>query len=228
MFDKRNSSDQTSTLRFSPTAWAKLVFLRDYGPTEVGGFGIAAADDLLYVEDVALVRQSCTGMSVAFDDDSVADFFDRQVDQGRKIEQFARIWVHTHPGNCPRPSGTDEATFSRVFGRNAWAVMFILAQDGQNYGRLRFGVGPGGSVTLATAVDYSRPFGGSDYGVWEDEYLANVEAAEPTFLKTHPDTLTCRNALTDDLSLVNPESWSFFDHDDLGEFHEIQEAVHGH
>ena len=26
-------------LRFSPTAWAKLLFLRDAGDTEIGGFG---------------------------------------------------------------------------------------------------------------------------------------------------------------------------------------------
>ncbi len=32
------------TLRLSPTAWAKLLFLRDLGETEVGGFGIAAAE----------------------------------------------------------------------------------------------------------------------------------------------------------------------------------------
>jgi hypothetical protein len=105
--------------------------------------------------------------------------------------------------------------------------MFILAQDGQSYGRLRFGVGPGGSVTLATAVDYSRPFAGSNYGVWEEEYLANVDAAESAFLKTQPDMLTSGNALADDLSLLNPESWSFFDHDDFGEFPEFQEAAHG-
>ena len=37
-------------LRFRPTAWAKLLFLRDAGPTEVGGFGISAPDDLLLVE----------------------------------------------------------------------------------------------------------------------------------------------------------------------------------
>ena len=27
------------TLRFTPTAWAKLLFLGDRGPTEIGGFG---------------------------------------------------------------------------------------------------------------------------------------------------------------------------------------------
>ena len=30
-------------LRLSPTAWAKLLYLRDAGDSEVGGFGISAA-----------------------------------------------------------------------------------------------------------------------------------------------------------------------------------------
>ena len=80
--------------------------------------------------------------------DSVADFFDRQIDLGRRPEQFARIWVHTHPGKSPEPSGTDEATFARVFGRSEWAFMFILARGGQAYARLRYNVGPGADVKL--------------------------------------------------------------------------------
>jgi hypothetical protein len=212
-------------LRFSPTAWAKLVFLRDYGDTEVGGFGISAPDDLLYIEDVALVGQTCTGMSVAFDDASVADFFDGQVDQGRKIEQFARIWVHTHPGNCPRPSSTDEETFSRVFGRNDWSVMFILAQDGQSYARLHFGVGPGGSVIIPAAVDYSRPFSCSDYGAWEEEYLANVQALEPVLMEKQPGILAAGSLFDDRLGLANPENRPFFDDDDFWNFLECREEA---
>ena len=38
-------------LRFSPTAWAKLLFFRDRGDCEIGGFGITGADDLLRIED---------------------------------------------------------------------------------------------------------------------------------------------------------------------------------
>ena len=88
-------------LRLTPYAWAKLLHLRDLGETEVGGFGISAADDLLLVEDVCSVRQQCTPVTVKFDDEAVADYFDRQVDQGLTPEQFGRIWIHTHPGNCP-------------------------------------------------------------------------------------------------------------------------------
>ena len=103
-------------LRFTPTAWAKLLLLRDYGETEVGGFGITACVDLLLVEDVQLVRQVCSFAHVAFNDESVADYFDQQVDAGRRPEQFARIWVHTHPGDCPLPSMTDEKSAPDVSG----------------------------------------------------------------------------------------------------------------
>ncbi len=163
------------SLRLSPTAWAKLLFLRDLGDTEVGGFGIAAADDLLYVEDVQLVRQECTAVSVVFDDEAVADFFDRQVDRGLRPEQFARVWVHSHPGHCAEPSIVDEETFSRVFGKSDWAVMFILARGGQTCAELSFHIGPGGSTLIPVSVDYSRPFAGSDQPGWKREYQANVQ-----------------------------------------------------
>lgn len=161
-------------MRFSPTAWAKLLYLRDRGETEVGGFALAPAGDLLFVEDVQLVRQECTITTVAFDDEAVADFFDWQVDRGLRPEQFGRIWVHTHPGDCPEPSLTDERTFERVFSNVQWAVMFILARGGQSYARLTFNVGPGGAMTIPTCVDYRAPFGASDAARWEEEYQANV------------------------------------------------------
>lgn len=134
---------------------------------------------MLLVEDIQLVRQVCTWASVAFHDDSVADFFDRQVDQGRRPEQFGRVWVHTHPGDCPRPSGTDEATFDRVFGRSEWALMFIIACGGASYARLRFNVGPRAEIEIPVEVDYSRSFAGSHHQAWENEYLANVQQQEP-------------------------------------------------
>ncbi len=128
---------------------------------------------------------------MAFEDESVADFFDSQVDRGLKPEQFARIWVHTHPGDSPQPSMTDEDTFARVFGRSDWALMFILARGGQTYARLRFNVGPGGELEIPVDVDFDQPFGGSDHAAWEQEYVANVQA--PTPFNDHPRLL--RNVL---------------------------------
>ena len=114
---QRTPCPDQPTLRFSPTAWAKLLYLRDRGQTEVGGFGIAAGDDLLRIEDVQLVRQVSSVASVVFDDEAVADFFDRQVDEGRRPQQFGRIWIHTHPGDCPQPSMTDEESAPDVSGQ---------------------------------------------------------------------------------------------------------------
>jgi hypothetical protein len=157
-------------LRFTPYAWSKLLFLRDLGDTEVGGFGISSITDLLLVEDVRLVTQRCTSVTVRFEDEAVADFFDEQVDLRLKPEQFGRIWLHTHPGNCPRPSCTDEETFERCFGSSDWAVMGIVACGGDAYARLRFRAGPGGQLVVLVEVDYRQPFEGSDQRVWRDEY----------------------------------------------------------
>jgi hypothetical protein len=54
-----------------------------------------------------------------------------------------------------RDSGTDEATFHRVFGGCDWAVMAILGRTGNTYARLRFNAGPGGSLILPVGVDWA-------------------------------------------------------------------------
>ena len=161
-------------LRFTPWAWAKLVFLRDLGPTEVGGFGISAEDDLLLIEDICLVRQRCSSVTVQFADDAVADFFDEMVDRGLPPERFARVWIHTHPGNSASPSCVDEETFVRSFGRSDWALMFILAQGGQTTARLRFHVGPGGDCELPVDVDFSCDFDAPNRAAWKEEYQRSV------------------------------------------------------
>lgn len=166
-------------MRFSPTAWAKLLLLRDAGSTEIGGFGLATADDLLRVEDIILVGQLCTATHVEFDDESVADYFDAQVDAGRRPEEFARIWVHTHPGASAEPSRTDEVTFAQAFGSADWAVMFILSRCGQAYARLRYNLGPGLDHTLTVEVDFRRSFAGSEAQQWLAEYERCVRAELP-------------------------------------------------
>lgn len=210
-------------LRFSPTAWAKLLFLRDAGETEIGGFGIAPADDLLFVEDVRLVAQSADWAHVDFDDQSVADFFDDQVDAGLQPRQFFRLFMHTHPGDSPQPSRTDEETFARVFGGCDWAVMFILARGGTCYARLRYNVGPGLDVELPVDVDYSRPFEASDPERWREEYLASIHVPppEPPRRKARQDPALS----SPDAGFVDDwwrDAWAdYFDYD-------REEAAHGY
>ena len=145
----------------------------------MGGFGISDPKQLLCVQDVRLIRQQCTAVTVEFDDEAVADYFDTQVDQGRTPEQFARLWIHTHPGDCALPSGTDEETFARCFGSADWAVMFILAAGGAVYARLQMNVGPCVSVRLNVDVDFESEFAATDHADWDREYDACVSERDP-------------------------------------------------
>jgi proteasome lid subunit RPN8/RPN11 len=215
--ETRRRSRRRPRLRFSPTAWSKLLLLRDKGPTEVGGFGIAPAGDLLYVEDIQLVQQTCTSISIAFDDSAVAEFFDDQIDAGRRPEQVGRIWIHTHPGDSAQPSHVDEDTFKRVFGPCDWAVMFILAREGETYCRLRFRAGPGGAFEIPVQVDFQEPFAGSNFEVWAGEYDTTVRKAE--FALTRLSQLGSLAAAVDADDLFD----SFFGTFDLERGHDFYE-----
>jgi proteasome lid subunit RPN8/RPN11 len=170
-------------LIFAPLAWLKLQFFCHLGDTEIGGFGIAAKDDLLYVEEFITVRQHTSSVTAAMDDEAVADFTDRCVDAGIAPQRFLRVWCHTHPGSSPLPSGTDEDTFARVFGACDWAVMFILSRTANTFCRLSFNVGPGSAVEIPVAVDWSAwpailtdpQFSmASLVAGWHQEFTANI------------------------------------------------------
>lgn len=164
-------------LTFSPRGWLKWQYLCHCGPTEIGAFGLSKDSDLLYVDDLIVLKQSATAVSVAFDDAAVADLFDEMADAGIPSNRFSRIWLHTHPGASVTPSGVDEETFRRVFGANDWAVMGILGRTGRTSARLRFNSGPGGALEIPTAVDWgSWPAFAESYDLqlsvehWREEY----------------------------------------------------------
>ena len=193
----RTIDKERLSLRFSPTAWAKLLYFRDKSDNEVGGFGITDPDDLLFVREFITVKQEVTPISVSFDDSAVADFFDTQVDLGRKPEQFARIWLHSHPGDSPEPSGIDQDTFERVFGNCQWAVLFVVARDNNTYAKLSFNVGPGGQVLIPTEIDYDLDFNGSDHELWDTEFANNVKATEWLSGRPVKDNSATEHNLTD-------------------------------
>ena len=190
---------------FSPLAWLKLQWFCHAGPTEVGGFGISAEHDLLYVENLVTVKQYATPVTIRFGDQAVADLFDQLVDRGLPVRRFARLWVHTHPGDSAQPSATDEETFARTFGSCDWAVMFIVSRTGQTYARLSFFAGPGGQLLLPAAVQWSDwPALSKEpahldqrLAEWRQEYEANIdvipepvsavmEAPEQDWCERHP------------------------------------------
>ena len=188
-------------LRFTPFAWAKLHYFCHRGETEIGGFGISDPEELLLVKDFVTVKQEVSMASVSFDDEAVGNFFEDQVDLGRKPEEFGRVWLHSHPGDSPIPSSIDEETFHRVFRRCEWAVMFVMARTGKTYARLCFTNGPGGHFEIPVKVDYSCQFEASDHETWQSEYEANIKKVTTFGSICDVDTYS-------DLELYSyPEEW---------------------
>jgi len=222
--EKNSERTRRPALKFSPTAWAKLLYFRDKSDNEVSGFGITEPDDLLCVRDFITVKQEVTPVSVKFDDEAVADLFENQVDLGRRSEQFARIWLHSHPGDSPEPSIIDKETFERVFGGCQWAVMFILARNNHTYAKLSFNVRPGGYVLIPTAIDYSHEFGPSSRKEWDAKYSANIqvknlsscyENREHTSVEKDLDRYALPCDFVDELESMNPTECQFI-LDELG------------
>ena len=171
----RPSRRDEPVLTLSPLAFLKLTYLCQAARTEVGGFGISrAADDLLYVQDVVLLKQTTTAVTVSLGDDAVADHFERFAEVGVPPAQCGRIWVHTHPGSSPEPSTVDEQTFARSFGGCDWSVMLILARGGAFYARLQLTAGPGAQIVIPVQVDWARWPGTLDESV-DDWHLLMQE-----------------------------------------------------
>ena len=166
-------------LRFTPPAWSKLLSWGDRGTLELCVFGITLADDPLLVTEVRLVRQFCTADSLIVDDEALAEFFDEQVDLGRRPAQFARVWIRIGAAGRSAPSRLDEETCARCFGRTDWMVWCRLGRGGPASARLRFHVGPGGSLRLPVKVDFRFPFAASAVPEWEREYREHVLTEDP-------------------------------------------------
>jgi hypothetical protein len=211
----RHSPGETPELVLSPLAWLKLQFLLHAGDTEIGAFGVSQEENLLYIEDLAIVSQQTTSVSVEFDDGAVADFFDQMVDRQIPAQRFMRIWMHTHPGDSSEPSCTDESTFDRVFGPCDWAVMFIIARSGEIYVRLRVSGGPGAELLIPVCIDWPAwpelAFQMADglpdmIRLWADEYLQRVHPIRLTPEITRPvSTASGASAIAMDDAFIEPE-----------------------
>lgn len=161
-------------IRFTPYAWAKLLYMRDKGPTEVAGYGITATEDPLLVTDFVLIKQECTVVSFDLDPEDSVEYMETMMDKGLMPWQYANILIHTHPGDSPSPSGIDETNFNKAFAHPNWAMMFIIAEGGQCYCRLKINVGPGLIKELDVRVDWSKEFNGTDKENWGNEYESKV------------------------------------------------------
>lgn len=199
-------------LRFTPYAWAKMLYMRDRGHTEVAGYGVTETDDPLLVTDFRLIRSDCTDVSFDMDPNDGAEFMETMMDAGLMPWQYSNILIHTHPGNSPIPSGMDENNFVRAFSHPNWAIMFIIAEGGASYCRIKVNVGPGIVKDIKVAIDWSIPFCGSDTESWNDEYAAKVVVLGlPLYYTT--EEVDCNWTIDGDVQCWNDydDGWYIYD-----------------
>ncbi len=161
-------------LRITPYAWAKLVWLRDRGNTEVAGYATTATDDPLLITDLRLIKQKCTIVTFDLDPNDIAEDVEHTLDAGLMPWMTHNILWHTHPSNNTDPSSVDEKNFEKAFSHPNWAIMLIVGQDGSAYCRLKMNTGPGTVSLLDVVIEYGVEFGGSNPEEWEKEYKAKV------------------------------------------------------
>ena len=174
-------------LQFTPYAYTQLIQLLDMGTTEVGAFGVTQLDNPLLVTELAVPLQDCSGALCEFDDNGVADLVEELTTKGLHPSQFTRVWIHTHPSIPPTPSGTDEETFSTVFGRNDWSVMFIMNKQRETYCRLQYNLK--GAPKLATKIGVSVAWGVPEMADLKAIYTAKVRAKTVNFTGAGTDVV---------------------------------------
>lgn len=112
-------------IRLSPLAASKISYYLTTASTEVGMLGVTDKDSLL-VRDVFVPRQRCSVLSTEFDMNDVSDYVTRMCEDGYEVSQVMRVWIHTHPGMSPNPSGVDYQTFEEAYGDSDFAVMCVV------------------------------------------------------------------------------------------------------
>lgn len=178
------SGEYNTQLRFSPYAWAKIRWIRDYCRTEIAGFGVSRVDDPLYVIDFMTIEQQASTAHFAFDDIKVNEYLFDMVAKGYQPVECMRLWVHTHPGTqFAAPSGEDNYTFADSFEQVDWAVMIIVDEGDNVYARLKVKTA---SLhiehNLEPVIDYAVPFRGvseETIETWRKEANKNIVSKRP-------------------------------------------------
>lgn len=146
----------------TPSVYCRLRHMAVHSANEIAAWGIAEdpAQPLL-VTDLFLPLQTNDPCYVEMDDDSINKHLCDSVMGGLSPEQVMRIWIHTHPGSSPTPSGHDNHTFNRLLETMPWIVMFIMAESGAV--SATHGAANGHGITR-TSLKIQTDFSGS---LWE-------------------------------------------------------------
>lgn len=160
-----------------------MVFLSNFGDTEVAGFGIADdPSDPLLVTDFVLVKQTATSVSFEFDPSGLGEYMEQRVAEGLNTNEFMRIWIHTHPCG-PTPSSVDWDAFGEILGRSDWSVMMILGRNAETHAVLQFTSGPGGCFQIPVQIAWDEEFEATSHSDWANEHRQMVHKPVPVAIE---------------------------------------------
>src|SRR5690606_21586392 len=153
---------------FTKYAWNKLLYLRDKGSTEIGGWGLCKdPNDPLLIHDIIVPKQTCSYAAVEFDDVDLDEvWLDLAIEQEMHSYQYSAIWIHTHPGISAHPSQTDEKTFSDIKHCDLFFAMLIVAKDSTYTCRIKMGTTSTLFDTTVVLVNEDA----EDYSIYHDEW----------------------------------------------------------
>lgn len=165
-------------MNISPYAYQKMMyFIRK--PVEVAGFAILS-EDLKTIIDYELLYQESGVASFEFNREKMSDYIEKMSDRYSPAQCF-RVFVHTHPGDCPKPSGTDWETFNSLMSSYPWFGMLIFAKDQSYYFYLKLTQGPGLETEVDLDIDWGISCQPVDFEHLENEYKEKVSIKPKVF-----------------------------------------------
>ena len=156
--------------KFSPTAYAKVVWLLRNVKDETAAMGIVDPNNKWRIIDIEIVEQESSACEVELL--NLPDFALEMEQRGYDMEQCMRVWIHTHPGASCTPSNTDETTFDNLLSAYPYFGMIIFGRELDAYAKVGYRVGPPCNVEVKVKVDWDTNFVNVDF----DQFKKDVEA----------------------------------------------------
>jgi hypothetical protein len=180
-------SKYPDTIRFTAYAFAKMLYLREKGSTEISGFALTDENDPYLIIDFLLPKQECTGVTTEMTSEGIVELFDKLSGPakfnglGLSPSRYGRIWIHTHPGFSSEPSGTDWSTFKGTFGDKEWSIMFVFSSEREATCMLQIQALPDAHFRIPWEISWEHPFAGTNYAEWDKEYDDKVTTHSYTY-----------------------------------------------
>jgi len=156
---------------FSPAAYQKVLYFLKKN-VEVGGFCITDGN---IVTDFVVLKQESSSATFEFDKEGMEEYLNEMIKAGYSPNECFRVYLHTHPGNCPKPSGTDWDQFKELSEKYPWFAMLIIAKDHSKYGYIKLNQGPGVECEIDWDVDWEIPCEVVDFDELEATFKEKVE-----------------------------------------------------